>query len=109
MGSFKAKKNFSVITLAGSAGAIMSAHAHPGLPAGEDLFSIMMSAVASTDKQVYLVAKDGTSFPCQEAVLKASSNFFSAALDNGMRETSKIPPFAHLSRYNGPTMPVLIL
>ncbi len=54
-----------------------------------DLFSVIQQGFPSTDEVVYLVSEDGKKFPIQENVLKSSSDFFKAALENNMRESGK--------------------
>jgi hypothetical protein len=56
---------------------------------GSDLFSAILSGVGKIQEQVYLVSKDGEKFFIHEAELEASSDFFKAALRNGMKESGK--------------------
>ena len=52
-----------------------------------DVFSAILSTVASTDEQVHLISRDDKKFSVHPQVLKASSEFFMKALENGMLET----------------------
>jgi hypothetical protein len=59
-----------------------------------DLFSIIAQGMPSPDDSVYLVSREGKKFTIKEKVLKDSSDFFKAALENSMRESGKkIIPF----------------
>ncbi len=83
-------------------------------PLNAGLFSVMLNGVASIQEQAYLVSKDGQKFSVHEDVLKASSVFFSSALENGMRETGKFSfswdkKTAAIWIYHGARSPVLIV
>jgi hypothetical protein len=54
-----------------------------------DLFSVILQGIPSLDDSVYLVSRDGKKFAIHEKVLKDSSDFFKAALENNMRESGK--------------------
>jgi hypothetical protein len=63
------------------------------LPAARipDVFAVIGRGIPNSDQVVYLISRDGQKFPVHEDVLKASSNFFKAALENGMKESGKCP------------------
>ena len=54
-----------------------------------DWFSAICRGIPDADQIVYLVSKEGKRFPVHEEVLKSSSDYFTAALENGMRESGK--------------------
>ncbi len=55
----------------------------------DDVFSIIFNGIANAQQQITLVSKDGQRFFVHEKDLKASSDFFQAALEIGMRESGK--------------------
>jgi hypothetical protein len=59
-------------------------------PESSDLFSAILLGVGTTDEQAVLVSKDGRRFYVNGSLLKASSGFFEAALENGMQESGKL-------------------
>jgi hypothetical protein len=61
----------------------------PNNAAKAGLFSTIQQGLPSVNEAVYLVSRDGEKFSVQEHVLKGSSDFFKATLENKMREAGK--------------------
>jgi hypothetical protein len=55
-----------------------------------DLFASICRGIPEANEIVYLVARDGKRFLVREEVLTASTDYFKAALQNGMRESGWI-------------------
>jgi hypothetical protein len=60
-----------------------------GPAAISNIFSFFLQP--KTSSNVCLVSREGMKFPIQEDVLKGSSDFFKAALENKTRESGKYP------------------
>jgi len=54
-----------------------------------ETFSAILQGVPAADESIFLVSKDGRKFAVQAQVLKASSDFFRATLENEMLESGK--------------------
>jgi hypothetical protein len=54
-----------------------------------NLFSAIMRGIPSAREVVHLVPRAGEKVPVHEQVLKDSSDFFKASLENGMQESGK--------------------
>ncbi len=53
------------------------------------LTSTLDAGVSSTDEQIFLVSQCGKKFAINEELAKASSEFFTGALEAGMTESGK--------------------
>jgi hypothetical protein len=72
----------------------------------ESLSTILGDGVSSLDEQIVLVSQCGKKFPMHEEVAKASTEYFTAALQAGMTESGKSEPYklkTHTQRFAGMT------
>ena len=74
----------------GGSAAAAAQHAMPHA-ANADLLSAMFDGVAVIQEQAYLISREGGTVAISADVLRASGRWFTAALENGMRESGKLP------------------